>query len=322
MTQVQTEILPEFQQRPDSRKSDIVLRGLELDSERLSLNLDQPPLSVELGSLERCMRRDAEALGQAKKGQRATMQLIDQLHGIDAIVDKYQADKTSLIQILLDVQAQLHWLPKSGVMWVSERLGIPLAQIYDIATFYKAFSLVPRGRHIVQVCLGTTCYVQGGPRLLGEVEEVLGVKLDVTKVLPKSKPKTDEPYLGNCYSYFRNANQERKEVVKTAKAANTTSEGITKAIHEILGERTAPPEGSAAVKEAILAVLARAADEPDFLRSLADNPHETLREYYALTWEERAALASGDIQKIESWVGKLDKRLATWLWCRLCQEKW
>lgn len=107
-----------------------------------------------------------------------------------------------------------------------------------------------------------------------------------------------------------------------AKAANTTSEGITKAIDEILGERTAPPKGSAAVKEAILAVLARAADEPDFLRSLADNPHETLREYYALTWEERAALASGDIQKIESWVGKLDKRLATWLWCRLSQEKW
>ena len=176
MTQAQTEILPELQQRPDSSKSDILLTGLELDSERLSLNLDQPPLSVELWSLERCMRRDADALGQVKKGQRATMQLIDQLHDIDAIVDKYQADKTSLIQILLDVQAQLHWLPKTGVMWVSERLGIPLAQIYDIATFYKAFSLVPQGRHIVQVCLGTTCYVQGGPRLLGKVEQVLGVK--------------------------------------------------------------------------------------------------------------------------------------------------
>lgn len=176
MTQAQTEILPELQQRPDLSKGDILLRGLELDSEHLSLNLDQPPLSLELGTLERWMRRDADALGQVKKGQGATMQLINQLHDIDAIVDKYQADKTSLIQILLDVQAQLLWLPKSAVMWVSERLGIPLAQVYNIATFYKAFSLVPRGRHILQVCLGTTCYVQGGPRLLGKVEQVLGVK--------------------------------------------------------------------------------------------------------------------------------------------------
>ena len=75
-------------------------------------------------------------------------------------------------------------------------------------------------------------------------------------------------------------------------------------------------------KEAVLAVLARAADEPEFLAKLADNPHEALKEYYTLTSEEKAALASGDIRKIESWVGKLDRRLATWLWCRLSQEKW
>jgi len=75
-------------------------------------------------------------------------------------------------------------------------------------------------------------------------------------------------------------------------------------------------------REAILAVLARAADDKQFLARLADNPGEALREYYTLTHEEAAALASGDIRKIESWVGKLDKRHATWLWCRLCQEKW
>lgn len=75
-------------------------------------------------------------------------------------------------------------------------------------------------------------------------------------------------------------------------------------------------------KEAVLAVLERAAGEPEFLARLAENPHEALREYYALTVEERAALASGDIRKIERWVGKLEKRLATWLWCRLSQEKW
>jgi len=75
-------------------------------------------------------------------------------------------------------------------------------------------------------------------------------------------------------------------------------------------------------KEAIMSVLARAADDSAFLARLAKDPSEALSEYYTLTKEELAALASGDIRKIESWCGKLDKRHATWLWCRLSQEKW
>ena len=75
-------------------------------------------------------------------------------------------------------------------------------------------------------------------------------------------------------------------------------------------------------KGEVLAVLKRAATESEFLARLTDDPHEALKEYYSLTSEERAALASGDIKKIESWVGKLDKELATWLWCRLSQEKY
>ena len=75
-------------------------------------------------------------------------------------------------------------------------------------------------------------------------------------------------------------------------------------------------------REAILAVLARAADDSEFLAELATNPTEALKGYYTLTQEEVVALVSGDIKKIESWVGKLDKRHATWLWCRLSQEKW
>jgi hypothetical protein len=75
-------------------------------------------------------------------------------------------------------------------------------------------------------------------------------------------------------------------------------------------------------REELLAVLKRAAKESEFLARLAEDPREALKEYYSLTTEERAALASGDIRKIESWVGKLDKELATWLWCRLSQEKW
>jgi len=78
----------------------------------------------------------------------------------------------------------------------------------------------------------------------------------------------------------------------------------------------------AAGREELVAVLRRAARESDFLARLAENPHEALKEYYSLAPEEAAALASGDIKKIESWVGKLDEKLATWLWGRLAQEKW
>ena len=74
-------------------------------------------------------------------------------------------------------------------------------------------------------------------------------------------------------------------------------------------------------KEAILEILGRAADDHKFLARLAEDPAKALKEY-KLTSEERAAIASGDLRRIETWCGKLDKRLSTWIWCRLQQEKW
>ena len=74
-------------------------------------------------------------------------------------------------------------------------------------------------------------------------------------------------------------------------------------------------------KEAIIEILTRAADDHKFLARLAENPSKVLQEY-DLNPEEGAALASGDLRRIESWVGKLDQRLSTWIWCRLQQEKW
>lgn len=74
-------------------------------------------------------------------------------------------------------------------------------------------------------------------------------------------------------------------------------------------------------REAILQILGRAADDQRFLARLAENPAKVLQEYN-LNSEEKAALASGDLRRIEAWVGKLDKRLSTWIWCRLQQEKW
>jgi len=98
-------------------------------------------------------------------------------------------------------------------------------------------------------------------------------------------------------------------------------EEIMKEVEELLRKRVATAEGQSS-KDIILAVLARAADDPVFFRSMFSDPHEALKEYYTLSAEEKAALASGDIKKIEAWVGKLDERLATWLWCRLSQEQW
>jgi len=96
----------------------------------------------------------------------------------------------------------------------------------------------------------------------------------------------------------------------------------TETIEKVINAPTVVPKEGLAGRWAVLSVLARAADEPEFMTRLADNSHEALKEYYTLTQEERAALASGDIRKIESWVGKLDKHLSTWLWHRLSQEKW
>jgi hypothetical protein len=79
--------------------------------------------------------------------------------------------------------------------------------------------------------------------------------------------------------------------------------------------------GRLAGKRTVLSVLAGMSDESDFMTRLADDPDGTLKEYYTLTQEEKAALASGDIEKIENWVGKMDKCLSSWLLFRLSRER-
>lgn len=95
---------------------------------------------------------------------------------IDFIINKYNCEKGSLISILLDIQAVYNYLPREALVYVAKRLDIPLIQIYSIATFYKAFSLTPRGRHILTVCLGTACHVRGAVNVLEEIERKLGIK--------------------------------------------------------------------------------------------------------------------------------------------------
>ena len=97
-------------------------------------------------------------------------------HRIDQIIDKHQAEASSLIQVMLEIQSENNWLPKEALERVSERLEVPLARILHIATFYKAFSLVPKGRHGVHICVGTACHVRGATRILDTVQELTGIK--------------------------------------------------------------------------------------------------------------------------------------------------
>ncbi len=99
---------------------------------------------------------------------------------IDEVIDKYQGDQSSLIQILLDIQHENRWLSKEVFERVSEKLDIPLNTIYHIATFYRTFSLLPRGRHQGTICLGTACHVRGGAKILDRTEHVLGIKAGET----------------------------------------------------------------------------------------------------------------------------------------------
>jgi NADH-quinone oxidoreductase subunit E len=95
---------------------------------------------------------------------------------IDQIIDKHNAEASSLIQVLLDIQGENHWLPKEALERVSERLGVPLARIQHIATFYKAFSMVPKGRNQVHICMGTACHVRGAKRVLDTVQGLTGIR--------------------------------------------------------------------------------------------------------------------------------------------------
>lgn len=98
------------------------------------------------------------------------------LEKVDKIIDRYPAKQGILIQLLLDIQNEFNWIPEEAIMRISERLQVPVSQIYRIASFYKVMSLDPIGRHLIQVCLGTACHVRGGPKILDKVEECLKIK--------------------------------------------------------------------------------------------------------------------------------------------------
>ena len=104
----------------------------------------------------------------------------EMLSYVDSILDRWSNNGSSLISILLDIQSRYNYLPKDALIRVSERLRIPLIHVYSVATFYKSFSLKPRGKHLITVCLGTACHVRGAPEVLNEIENQLNIDVGET----------------------------------------------------------------------------------------------------------------------------------------------
>ena len=102
------------------------------------------------------------------------------LDKVDEILDKYEGREGILIQILLDIQIEFNWIPLEAMDRISKRFKIPISQVYRVASFYKAMSLTPRGRHLLRVCLGTACHVRGGPRIMDRTKEHLGIEAGET----------------------------------------------------------------------------------------------------------------------------------------------
>jgi len=120
---------------------------------------------------ERSVPRE-RALDLTAQGQEFTS---EQLAAVDAVIERYKGKPGSLIPVLEDIQEILGYLPKSIQRRVAIGLGIPLSEVYGVVTFYSFFTMVPRGKHTIRVCLGTACYVRGGQRNLQELCHCLKV---------------------------------------------------------------------------------------------------------------------------------------------------
>jgi NADH-quinone oxidoreductase subunit E len=130
-------------------------------------------------ALEKKRLRQRAELLRIEKRIRAVSEL-EGLGRVDQVMDRLGYEPSALIAVLQDVQKELRYLPRDALRLVAARLNLPLTRVYGIATFYKAFSLKPRGRHLISVCLGTACHVRGGVKILEALERGLGVQVGGT----------------------------------------------------------------------------------------------------------------------------------------------
>ena len=98
------------------------------------------------------------------------------LKSIDELLENRKKSSCELIEVLQDIQEDYNYLPEDILKTVSEKLEVPLIEVFRVANFYKTFTLKPRGEHLITACMGTACYVRGAPRFLDEVLGQLNVR--------------------------------------------------------------------------------------------------------------------------------------------------
>jgi NADH-quinone oxidoreductase subunit E len=103
-----------------------------------------------------------------------------ELERVNEIIDCYSAERMHALAILQDIQREYNFLPRQALEQTAQRLGVPEGEIYRMATFFKSFSLHPKGKYVCKVCLGTACHVMGGPRILESLERELGIEAGET----------------------------------------------------------------------------------------------------------------------------------------------
>ena len=95
---------------------------------------------------------------------------------VENLIKSYIDKKEQLISLLQDIQAEFNYIPQDVLVKISQTLEMPLSQVFSVATFFQAFSLKPRGRHTITVCLGTACHIKGGQRLVDKLDRDFGLK--------------------------------------------------------------------------------------------------------------------------------------------------
>lgn len=99
---------------------------------------------------------------------------------IEEIIARYQNETTPLIMILSDIQKEYGYIPLEVQELISSKIGVPVAKIYGVVTFYSFFSLKPKGKYVIGICLGTACYVKGSQQIIDKFSELLGIKAGET----------------------------------------------------------------------------------------------------------------------------------------------
>ena len=95
---------------------------------------------------------------------------------VNEIIDDYEADRTATLAILQDLQTEYNYLPREALVQTADRLDVPLGEVYRMATFFRAFSLEPKGEYTIKVCMGTACHVRGSVQVLEQFERDLAIK--------------------------------------------------------------------------------------------------------------------------------------------------